>query len=96
MELSAYTLDILGHIGYAFLFGGMFLLARQSILGWPVRFIGELGWLFIGWQLGMSSIVIWGVIGIIVEIYGFLTWRSIAGGKPTKVERDPHWRDWDC
>lgn len=76
--MSHEFLDFLGHIGYAFLALGILLLARKNILGWVCRFIGEATWLFIGWEMKMSSIWVWGTIFLFIEVYGFLNWRKTA------------------
>jgi hypothetical protein len=43
-------------------------------IGWALRFIGELGWLFIGLQLRMSSIVAWGIVFAILDAAGYFMW----------------------
>ena len=68
-------LDILGHVAYSSLAFGMFLLARKNLWGWVFRFIGEVGWLWIGVQMGMSSIWTWGLLFLAMEVYGFWSWR---------------------
>ena len=67
-------LDLLGHAFYACLALGMFLLAHKSRWGWAFRFLGEAGWLWIGIEMGMSSIWLWGCIFICMEVYGFWSW----------------------
>lgn len=74
--MSPLALDLFGHFFYACLALGMYLLAKKSKWGWVSRFIGEAGWLWIGWELGMSSIWMWGVAFLLMEIYGFWSWTS--------------------
>jgi hypothetical protein len=69
-----FILDVLGHISYSFIALGMLLLAKKSILGWISRFIGEAGWLLIGFVLEMSSIWSWGLLFLCIEIFGFWSW----------------------
>ncbi len=66
--------DRLGHVSYLFIAIGMFLLAKKNILGWVSRFIGESGWLLVGWAIGMSSIWTWGTLFLVIEVYGFRSW----------------------
>ena len=63
-----------GHFGYAFIAFGMYLLARKNILGWISRFVGEVTWLAIGWAIEMDSIWSWGMVFLVMEIYGFTSW----------------------
>ena len=73
--LDAGILDVLGHIGYLCLSIGMFLLAKQSIWGWPCRGVGESIWLFIGIEMQMSSMWVWGIIFLMMECYGYRSWK---------------------
>lgn len=72
--MDAATLDLLGHLAYAFLATGMLLMARMNIWGSLFRLIGELGWLYIGVEIGMSSIWGWGILFVCMEIYIFWSW----------------------
>lgn len=63
---------------YVFIFAGILLLAQKRQLGWVMRFIGEVGWMLLGIALGMSSVVIWGVIFTIMDLYGYWSWRKDA------------------
>lgn len=67
-------LDKFGHLGYILIFGGQFLLAEKLKWGWCARFLGELIWLFIGVKMKMSSIWLWGAVGLLFETYGFIRW----------------------
>lgn len=67
----------LGHLGYALLWSGQALIALEEPAGWLVRLTGEAIWLGIGIRLNMNSIWLWGMIGIAVEIFGFLSWKGM-------------------
>lgn len=69
-------LDFFGHVGYLFIGLGIILLARKNILGWISRAVGEAVWLGIGFALGMSSIWIWSSLFLLMEGYGFWSWRQ--------------------
>lgn len=63
-------LDAAGHGGYALLLAGQLCIARGLRAGWFLRMAGELVWIVIGWALGSSSIVLWGLAALLVEAYG--------------------------
>jgi hypothetical protein len=67
-------IDTLGHIFYAILLAGMVCLAAGWRIGWWFRIIGELGWVGLGLALGLSSIVIWGLIFVAIDLYGNYKW----------------------
>jgi hypothetical protein len=74
MDLA--TADMLGHVGYAFLFLGMILLARQHMLGWLFRLSGEAIWVVIGIGLSLTSVWFWGSIFMCIDAYGYWKWRK--------------------
>ena len=70
-----FAVDVLGHIGYFSIAVGMYLVTLKNLWGFAFRFVGEVIWLVIGLLLGMSSLLIWGVIFMGIDIYGFVKWR---------------------
>ena len=72
--------DIIGHIGYAFLMAGQILLTAKSAWGWALRFIGELTWISIGFYLGMTSIWSWGIVFAAIDVRGFFKWKKEKEG----------------
>jgi hypothetical protein len=83
--MSPETIDLFGHLFYAFIALGMLLLAYKSKWGWVSRFVGELGWLWIGVEMEMSSIWSWGALFLVIECYGFWSWTrksTPSGGEP--------------
>lgn len=70
------TADMLGHIGYAILFLGMILIARQHMLGWLFRFSGEAIWVLIGVGLSLTSVWFWGTLFMGIDAYGYWKWRQ--------------------
>jgi hypothetical protein len=72
--LSKGFLDFLGHIAYFLIFVGVFLLTREMQAGWVFRFLGDVGWVLIGFKLRMSSIVLWGSGFAILDVLGYLNW----------------------
>ena len=69
-------IDIVGHIAYASLLLGQILLTKKNTWGWALRFIGEIGWVAIGFIIGMSSIWVWGILFALIDIRGFIKWRK--------------------
>lgn len=72
------TVDILGHIAYIFILVGMILLTQKYAFGFAFRFLGELGWVLIGFYLGLSSIWFWGILFMVTDSYGFWNWNKNA------------------
>jgi len=70
------NIDILGHIGYAFIFIGLVLLTHKNRFGWICRLLGETLWIGIGFSLGMTSIWIWGTIFVCVDAAGWMKWKN--------------------
>ena len=70
------SLDLLGHCGYAFIFTGIILLAHYKSSGWVLRLIGEFIWICIGIWLGMTSIWAWGVVFVLMDVYGYYKWKT--------------------
>lgn len=64
--------DLAGHLAYVFLFIGQMMIADGDRQGWQLRFVGEVVWIGIGAYIGLSSVVIWGLIFLGVDLYGAL------------------------
>jgi hypothetical protein len=69
-------LDAIGHVGYISIFIGLVLLNYKNKYGWMARLLGEALWIGIGFGLGMTSIWIWGIIFVCVDINGWRKWNS--------------------
>lgn len=74
MEVPQF-LDVAGHLFYSFIALGMLLLALKSKWGWVFRFMGEAGWLWLGYMMSMSSIWSWGILFICMDTYGLWLWN---------------------
>jgi hypothetical protein len=72
------TLDLWGHVGYMLLFLGQVAVTRKKAWGFGLRWAGEVIWLTLGVQMGMSSIWVWGLFGLAVEAYGWWSWTHGA------------------
>lgn len=72
-------IDLIGHVGYACLCGGTWALARGHRVGWIARLAGEVIWMLLGIALGMSSVILWGMVGTGVDGYGLIrNWKRQA------------------
>ena len=76
-------LDIFGHISYAFILLVMYMISRKNKVGWVFRLIGQVGWLVLGFLTGFSSIWIWGFVFVVMDLYGYISWR-----KKDKLEKE--------
>ena len=74
--MSFEALDCWGHVFYATIFVGLVLLACKNPWGWIFRFVGELGWLFVGIGLGLTSVIVWDSVFLVAEVYGYIQWRK--------------------
>ncbi len=65
-------LNILGHVGYALLATGTFLVANGISWGWPLRFVGTMTWCYIGVRMHASSMWVWaGCVFGPIELVGW-------------------------
>ena len=71
-------LDLLGYIGYCLLAIGMFYIAQDKHIGWSYRFVGESIWIFISYQIGLTSGIVFGGIFLFID-----TWAMLKIGTPT-------------
>ena len=70
------TIDKCGHLGYALLLTGQLLVSRKKASGWLVRLIGESICIILGVEMGMTSIVVWGIVDMAVNTYGYISWNK--------------------
>ncbi len=80
------ALDLVGHAAYALIALGMGLLACGVRWGWAFRFLGEAGWVGIGFALGMTSIWSWGIWFLLIDAAGFWWWSR--GRAETGISSD--------
>ena len=81
--------DYFGHWAYFFLFVGMLLLQAKDYRGWAFRFAGEVGWIAIGFVLGLSSVVLWGFAFMAVDVLGYLKWQKEQEELALEETEDP-------
>lgn len=68
-------LDILCHVAYALILTGTYMVAQKKTRGWLLEIIGESILIGAGIIYGMSSLIVWGFIFALVNIYGYRTWK---------------------
>lgn len=71
MRVSRDLTDLAGHASYVLLASGLFLISRGHKIGWLLRAFGEIGWLVIGFVLGMSSIWGWGLAFVALDLNAY-------------------------
>jgi len=72
-------LDIAGHFAYASIALGMWRLGKKDKRGWILRFVGELGWIAVGLLMGYTSIWMWGILFLGIDIKGYYEWWKWEG-----------------
>ena len=72
--------DFFGHIGYILLACGMWSLSQNNKWGWVFRILGEFIWVIIGVFMEMTSIWMWGLVFMGIDVRGFYKWWG--GGEP--------------
>ena len=75
-QIAMLNIDLLGHLFYATILIGMIGVSWKSRYGWAFRFAGELGWVWIGIVLDLSSIYSWGIIFMMVDLYSYWSWTT--------------------
>jgi len=70
-------IDVFGHLCYACLFGAMILLGQKNSWGWGLRLAGEIGWVAIGFVLGLTSVWFWGLLFCIIDANNWRKWRGM-------------------
>ena len=66
--------DLVGHLGYVLLFGGILVLAEKHWAGFAMRMVGELIWGVLGWRMRSTSICGWCFVGLAIEARGLYRW----------------------
>ena len=74
MNLSAedmFLIDAIGYFGYLLLCLGMYGIARGRKMGWAARACGESIWIVLSYKLGLTSGVVFGIIFLALDLFGF-------------------------
>lgn len=75
--LSHVTLpDVLGHLTYAMMLYGAYLLTKRNKYGWLLRGFGNLVWVVIGYLTGMTSMMFWSSFIWLNDLRGYYKWRE--------------------
>jgi len=67
--------DTYGHLFYIFILIGTILLTKKKKYGWITRVVGDVGWVGIGYFIGMWSIVFWSGVFALNDFRGYLIWK---------------------
>ncbi len=76
------NVDLFGHLAYVGLVLGHVLVARKQRVGFLARALGGLCWAVLGIHLGLSSIVIWSLVFVGIDLYGWRRWTAQAPARP--------------
>lgn len=68
-------IDFFGHLAYAILIFGMWLISKRLIVGWAVHAFGTTMWLVLGFAMSVSSIWFWSAVFIVMDAVGFYRWK---------------------
>ena len=71
-------LDLVGHIGFVFLLLGKVLVINKHRWGFCAWAVGAGVWLVLGLHLGLTSLVVWNGVYIVMYAYGFYKWRPLT------------------
>ena len=69
-------IDFFGHAFYAFMALGTYYLGKQDSAGWWLRMFGNAGWIVLGYQLGLWSIVLWEIVFLYLAWVAHEEWQS--------------------
>ena len=64
-------------LAYTAVLAGTATLSRWPILGWALRIVGDLGWIPLGYVLGVWSIAAWAAAFAAIDVYWAV--RSFRG-----------------
>ena len=79
--------DTYGHLFYATILIGTFLISRKRKTGWLYRVVGDVGWVAIGYLIGMYSIVAWSAVFALNDLRGYFLWKWKEDRKKLKKQR---------
>jgi len=67
----------MGWVGAAFLFLGRYLIGKDRVsIGLALSFLGDAIWTFVGWNAGLTPLVITGAIMAILDVQGIIEIRK--------------------
>ena len=75
--------DLIGHFAYLLSVLGTIYVSKKDKNGFLARVISDIIWCLIGLYLNLSSIFIWSIVFLIVDIRAYRKWRDDIESKPT-------------
>ncbi len=67
-------IDFIGHFAYLLSVIGTVYVSKKDKYGFLARAISDTIWCFIGLYLNLSSIFIWSIVFIIIDLRAFKLW----------------------
>lgn len=68
--------DIVLHLAFASLLLGQHLIKNKRASGWAVRGVADATCVVVGCVSGLSSLAVWGVVFLGMDIKGWKAWRQ--------------------
>ena len=69
-------LDMWGWVFSAIYAVGNIMIAKKHRPGWLFRIVGALGWIWVGFSVGLTSIFFIEGTAVVTSIYGFHKWKN--------------------
>lgn len=64
------------HLSYFLILAGTYLVGRDIRFGWLLRMTGDIGFVMAGWHLGLTPIVCWSILFVLIDISGYAAFES--------------------
>lgn len=84
--------DFFGHWGYFFIAMGMWAISKREHMGWAMRLFGEGIWVWLGFKMGMTSITMWGLLFMAIDVSGFFSWKREADAEKALEDELSQWQ----
>jgi len=82
--------DAIGHLSYILILTGTLFIHNKNRIGWIFRLLGDIGWVWIGWNISFTSAMIWSSVFAVLEIRGFYMWSKDSTGEEKKKPVKPY------
>ncbi len=68
--------DLIGHVAYLSLLLGHWTIGLKRRWGWLARATGGVVWMWIGFEIQMTSIMLWSGVFTCVDLWNWWRWRD--------------------
>lgn len=70
-------IDSFCHALYFMLTVSMILVGRKKSAGWLLYIVASLGWIWIGIELELTSMIAWSSLYALTGIYNWIKWKNV-------------------